>query len=673
MPLNSPQVGASGAWNKRTKSSDPSIARLFLNWAVDTVANGANDEGLCLEILIERTEHEEALKNLLASQLVCEIPPGHLEARKRRLTRTPYIDRDQEDRRKWLDGVRLHVESIRENRAPPAVLNEIGKAYYSRYPSLKDLLDSDNSLLEDLLTGLRQTVWRTDVPEPEEIIDAAKKSRRYHIALPFLAGMDDIARSGPEQLHKLPESQMRKALAFYFCTPLGRAQDAGWYKEWLRDFPEIVAEVLARYAKAAILKGEEHIPCLYSLAHQVGHAEVARQASLPLLRGFPARCGSKQLAALDYLLWAALQHADRASLQEVVSKKLSLKSMNVAQRVHWLAAGVFLQPDLYRQALEEFVVGHEDRTRQLASFCFPSDPVLLRSDRNQSSLLDSLDIPVIELLIRLVGRSFGPVGIPNGWVRVEHEAQNGVSQLIQHMASVPTGEAAQALESLCSDETLYKWRDALENARSSQVVIRRDAMYRHPSAQQILWTLKNDLPANAGDLAALVLDCLEEIGKRIHTGNTDEWRQYWNEDRWGRPSVPKHEDSCRDALLSDLGQRLPTGVHAEREGQYAGAKRSDIRVAHSAFNVPVEAKKNSHRYLWSALRDQLIAGYTTATETDGYGIYLVFWFGEEHTTSPPSGHRPRNAQELMEQLEATLTDDEARKISIMVIDVSSRQ
>ena len=81
-------------------------------------------------------------------------------------------------------------------------------------------------------------------------------------------------------------------------------------------------------------------------------------------------------------------------------------------------------------------------------------------------------------------------------------------------------------------------------------------------------------------------------------------------------------------------------------GQYAAAKRSDIRASYSGFNVPVEAKRNSHRDLWSALRDQLITKYTTDPATDGYGIYLVFWFGEERTTSPPSGHRPRSAQEL---------------------------
>ena len=457
-----------------------------------------------------------------------------------------------------------------------------------------------------------------------------------------------------------------------FIIPLPSAvpRMPGWYKEWLKGFPKIVSEVLVQYGKAAIRQGEEHIPCLYSLAHQLNHSEVAHQACLTLLRGFPVRCGSNQLAALDYLLWAALQHGDPVVLQELVSRKLSLKSMNLAQQVHWLSVGLMLSPDLYGQALEEFVSGHEDRTRQLASFCFPSDPVLLRSGQGQSCLLDNLGIPAIELLVRLVGRSFGPVGIPKGWVRVEHEAQNGVSQLIQYLASLPSDEAAQALESLCSDQTLYRWSDALESARSSQAVIRRDAMYRHPSVEQILRTLGNGPPANAGDLAGLLLDCMEEIGERISTGNTDDWRQYWNEDPWGRPSSSKHEDSCRDAFLSDLRQRLPPGVDAQPEGQYAADRRSDIRAAHSGFSVPVEAKKNLHRDIWSALRHQLIAHYTTDPATDGYGIYLVFWFGEELTTSPPSGHKPLSAQELQGHLEATLTDDEARKISIVVIDVS---
>ena len=219
----------------------------------------------------------------------------------------------------------------------------------------------------------------------------------------------------------------------------------------------------------------------------------------------------------------------------------------------------------------------------------------------------------------------------------EYLAQNRVRELIQSLASSPNGEATQALQALVADERLHKWKDELDEARSRQQVIRRDATYCHPSVEQICRTLNGGLPANAGDLSALVLDCLEEIRRRIRTGNTDDWRQYWNEDSKGRPQNPKHEDSCRDALLSDLKLRLPQGVDAQPEGQYANDKRSDIRVSYSNFNLPVEAKKNAHRDLWRAPREQLISKYSSDPATGGFGIYLIFWFGETFTQMPERG------------------------------------
>ena len=78
------------------------------------------------------------------------------------------------------------------------------------------------------------------------------------------------------------------------------------------------------------------------------------------------------------------------------------------------------------------------------------------------------------------------------------------------------------------------------------------------------------------------------------------------------PLEPKHEDRCRDALLSHLRDHLPAAVDAQPEGQYAHDNRSDIRVSYGAeFNVPVEIKKDRHHRLWSALHDQLIARYAS--------------------------------------------------------------
>ena len=147
------------------------------------------------------------------------------------------------------------------------------------------------------------------------------------------------------------------------------------------------------------------------------------------------------------------------------------------------------------------------------------------------------------------------------------------------------------------------------------------------------------------------MDRLNEISVRIRNGNTDDWKQYWNEDSRGRPTAPKHEESCRDAILSDLQLYLPNGINAALpEGHYADDKRSDMRIAYLDFHVPVEIKKNSHPGLWSAIRSQLIDSYVREPSTDGYGIYLVFWFGKDCTQPSPVGKLPASPQELQVQI-----------------------
>ena len=279
----------------------------------------------------------------------------------------------------------------------------------------------------------------------------------------------------------------------------------------------------------------------------------------------------------------------------------------------------------------------------------------------------------MELLINLVGSYAGPDQWwqEEGQVTPVMQASRFLNGLIQRLAASPTKNASDALDQLLADPALSRWRDALSRAQDAQRVTWRDASYRHHTIEQVCQTLNDGTPANPGDLAALVMHRLRELADQIRRGNTDDWSQYWNEPHKKSPT-PKHEDRCRDALLSDLQLRLrlPQGVDAQPEGQYANDKRADIRISYEDFQVPVEIKKNMHRDLWSALRNQLIAQYTSAPDTDGYGIYLVFWFGKDRTQPPPSGTRPANSEELKTRLEATLSPNEARKISVCVINVS---
>jgi hypothetical protein len=155
-------------------------------------------------------------------------------------------------------------------------------------------------------------------------------------------------------------------------------------------------------------------------------------------------------------------------------------------------------------------------------------------------------------------------------------------------------------------------------------------------------------------------------------------KQYWSyEGGLQKIKKPKSksENDCRDALLSDLKIELEKfAVDAQPEASYADSKRADIRIScnktDNKFSIPIEIKKDSHRELWRAIREQLIAKYTRDPDTNGFGIYLVFWFGEKDMHSPSKGEKINSPKELEEKLVATLSSEERKKIKVCVIDCS---
>ena len=654
----------------------PHVAELLLVWAVQAHTDPSINKDLSLDVLKEHTRKNERLNSrltkLLSPPSIPPTPPELPENRKK------YTEERKQQEEQWLEYVLSNETALRENQAAPDLLYKMAEVYFGHFfrldgdaglKAIEKKLRGNCDLIDAMLQGLRGTVDREDVPGVKEILSDREKGNMYYIGLPFLAGLAELERTAPEKdPPQWDDGRIRKALAFYYCEPHMDYRPK-WYQRLLAARPEIVAKVQEQFAICEFRIGREHIYKLAELAHDKAHAQVARYASLPLLRAFPTRCKQKQIEDLDHLLWAAIQYADRTSLRKLINRKLSWKSMNDAQRVHWLAAGIIVSPKTYNDLLRDFVQDREGRILHLTAF-FCSQISALLSSFSESRIAYELRIPGLELLVRLVGNYVGPDLLnADGQITPAMQASSLVNDLIQRLAASPAKEASDALDRLLVEPALSSWRDVLSRAQDAQRVTWRDAVYHHFTIEQVCQTLNDGTPANAADLSALVMDRLRELADQIRRGNTDDWSQYWNEPH-GQPPTPKREDRCQKALLSDLRQRLPQEVDAQPEGQYANDKRADIRVSYGDFQVPVEIKRNRHRDLWSAPRNQLIKLYTSAPDTDGYGIYLVFWFGKDRTPSPPSGTRPANAEELKERLEATLSPDEAHKISICVIDVS---
>ncbi|MDE0227634.1 MAG: hypothetical protein OXJ62_02115 [Spirochaetaceae bacterium] len=358
-----------------------------------------------------------------------------------------------------------------------ATLHWTGKAYFgsvveahggSPKERIRNLFRYEESLIAAVLAGMRGTLCRNDVPEPSEIISSAGSGQEYRVALPFLAGMEELE---PEAVLRLSDKMVRQALAFRYCSPALRLrlQDSAWYGTLLDRCPETVADVLVRCA-ATILRSGKHD---YSIVHQLlgdDHARVARHAAMPLLRGFPLRCTAAQLQSLDDLLHAAHRYADRRSFLGLIADKLSRPSMTVAQRVHWLAMGVIFLPHRYLDPLSDFVGRRERRLSHLAEFLRSAGPTI-----------HELEVPALKYYISLLGGTLGRWFSHDSDILATESASVApcVYEMIQRLAALPDPEASAALDELATDEALSSWKLNLATARDRQRVVRRDALHRH--------------------------------------------------------------------------------------------------------------------------------------------------------------------------------------------------
>ena len=610
---------------------------------------------------------------------------NHVQTEDKKFDDSPATKKELRQR-DWREKLKPHQSDLLNNRCAPAVLNELAHVYYGAYVDvngdnskerLLDLLGDDEELIGAVLSGLTESVFWHDLPTESEIINLGVRNRIHLLAYPFMAGLEELALSTPNHEISLNEQQMCLALAIHYTEPIWsysgnqiEETTPSWFPSVLKSHPEIISDVMIRCIASQLHNGAFGISTLYELASSQDHAEVARLAVLPLLEKFPVRCTEQQLSDLNYLFTAAFLYCEEAALVNLIERKLSRQSMTVAQQVNWLCAGAFASPGLFQERLETYVNGNQRRIAYLAKALVKSNcPV------------DKLSANALQLLIRLIGPLYRPFFSGSDETTTEEgrflspgfDAGNQIQAFINQLASIPSRDATEALENLLSVQELLPWRAYLNDAKYRQSITRCEAEFQHSDIEQALQVLDNHKPANPADLATLTFDHLRDISNDIRNANTSDWRQYWNVDSYNRPEKPRPEDNCRDTLLSDLQLRLnPLDIDAQPEGRYADDKRSDMRIYYAGFNVPVEVKKSCHRDLWTAIKSQLIAKYTRDPGAKGYGIYLVFWFGDtEHCRPTPiDRHRPQSAEEVEKVLLETLSEEEKLRISICVVDVS---
>ena len=608
----------------------------------------------------------------------------------------------QEQRARYVATVRDHLTTLQAGEGPLEMLHELGRVYVSGLEAggpdqaradLTLLLDSDQRTVDAVLRSFRRLVGRNDLPTIDDILQLREQRMMSWYALPFLAGLVEDERDGVDILEKLDEAGLRRALAFYFLARLPTTRHTlpgnfspsedcrpTWYRHALELRPHAVADVMAAVHRIRVRDKQPPDQHLYDMAAKDEYARVAPLAAPKMFTPFPSRCaGEDQLASLRQVLLAAIRHMPRRDLIQLISRRLARRGMDVAQRGYWLAAGCFVAPEECLPRLVDFLSGDgETRVLHVVDFLVPDTTPLPNQDWPTAHLAE---------LVRAVGAR-----LHSPWDDLsdstDHfmggddfasgiKAELLVKTWVKTLAHRLDDDSAAALADLADDTSLSRWYGKLRRARDEQAERRRAATRKAPTEAEVREALRDGPPSSAADLAALVADRLHLLAKRIRDGSTDAWISYWHRDpndpKGRKVTTPSPEDACRKVLVFGLRPLLePRDVVLTQDEQVAEEKRPDIVAHRHPHAVPIEIKKTDSKDLWTAAAEQLRTRYCRDPRSDGYGIYLVLWFGDDHLKkASPHGRRPESPGELQRQLEAQLAPHDGLKIRVIVIDVSA--
>ncbi|MCL2790676.1 MAG: hypothetical protein FWD79_08530 [Desulfobulbus sp.] len=659
-----------GLWHLEQASltAHDGLAKSHFGKAVGTLFDGYGCTGLSLEKIEAWGEANPKRRHWWDQMRAWEITEWHQKAAVRK--KTHEIERSEQRRNKTTE-IPPHLEAIRNGTAWPGIMHELAGVWLNHYldthgDTIEDRFgsycDNGSEVLEAAESGFFRCPERDDLPSVAEIINLNTSRREHFIRKPCLVGMELRWRRGESFVDCLSEEQLRRMVAFRLTY--GADQEPAWFSHFVQTRPGLVAEVLIAYASAAFKSKQDYVHSLYALANDDTYRAVAELALMPLLTSFPVRIKSTLLPYLKDLLRATMRYFPE-QLQELLKRKLTLKGIDVPQKVYWLTAGMLLDPAQYELVLWRYIGKARVRTNHLHAFV---------SERfGYVDLSNNYDLSAVTLgrMIELL-TPHAELESRSGEVTEPMRIGESIYAMVTRLGALASQEAAQEIGRLLAAPPLSKLKHALENARHQLRLNQRENAFRFLSPQQVAAVLYKRGPVDVADLAALTLDFLDQIADELRHDNDDGFRAFWNVEN-KKPTGKREENLCRDALLTRLRALLSTlGIDCQPEGDYPNDKRADIRLSClNKFELPIEIKLDNHRELWGAARTQLMAQYASATKASGHGIYLVLWFGKDDLPAARDGKKkPVSPEELRDRLEALLDQEERSRIFVRVLNVS---
>lgn len=505
-----------------------------------------------------------------------------------------------------------------------------------------------------------ETFLMLDSPEPtaQQIAESIAEGKHYETAYIIVAalaerhrkeiGFDDLTderlMAGLFELRRSRIDDQAGILGLTEAVEASIQIRGGWQ------------EAMKLYHEPQLLLRREYVDGLYSLMHDQSNITMTTQLAAEWLERFPDLPIGPERELVDRLI--------RSGRFDELRRILALRSasMDEERRRTWVAIGV--------------IVDFHITVTQLGAG--PIEPELLWHIRNRMSNRsnDDTDVHLSAAQSEWMINTFRPLwpmvhrpsgtssGDANSW-----DASSFIVQLIRRLGNDTSDEAVDALIRL-RDAPVDGYSEEVKVVIAEQKRIRVEATYVSPTLAVINAITRNLAPVSLVDLQTLVIEELAIAQAKIRSDDAESWRGFYDD-----KSNPFVEERCRDHLLGLLRQGA-SGFAFDPETHVAADKEVDITCSAGTLRIPIEIKGQWHSELWTGSDRQLDALYTPDWRAEGYGIYLVLWFGEQKQATKrlksPGRHEtlPKTADELKQMLIAKSRSARESRVAVFVLDLA---
>ncbi len=497
-----------------------------------------------------------------------------------------------------------------------------------------------DELLEPIQEGFEAVLHRSDIPNVKSVAENYACSKRYNIILPMIAGAaqrffkgsdwsdisDDVLLTiaiGAEQEHiGQNSSQVHGFEAFY--RHLGSV---------IKKRGFTLHEAYSRYRFQPFLgANKEHVPGLYAFVRSDEEYPLSASLSWEWLDEYSGLSVALQRELVKCLInipvedrsiyWPRLIEKSKAVLQQA--------SISTKRRELWLSVLFTISFPEAVEYLPEISMSNRDLIWTFTSWVYD------RYDGERGRV--KLNLGQAKWLVETFRSVWPVIRQPDGFTwgnRNPWDAAACIEWALSRIVRDTSAEATVALNDL-EDGNSDDYSPVIKAGIARQNRARLEDSFRAPSIAELRAAVNDEAPETAADILAIMIGELEKLQKRLKGDAFNIVNNFYNDE-----GLPRTENECRDQLFATLGMNLPFGIQPHPETSMPGGRRSDAAFYYGNIVVPMEAKGQWHRDVWSAASGQLGKLYAINHQAECKGLYVVFWFG----TNAPPGKRLRTPPE----------------------------